>query len=44
MVDSYVLCQIMDQPLKLMEIHLKALGLFMTCYDETEISVSPPVS
>jgi hypothetical protein len=44
MVDSYVMCQIMDQPLKLMEIRLKARGLFMTRYDETEIIVSPPVS
>jgi hypothetical protein len=35
MVDFHVMYQIMDYPLKLMEICLKTLGLFMTRYDET---------
>jgi hypothetical protein len=35
MVDSHIMCQFMDYPLKLMKICLKTLGLFTTCYDET---------
>jgi hypothetical protein len=44
MVDFHVMCQIMDYPLKLMEICLRTLGLFMARYDESQISVSSPVS
>jgi hypothetical protein len=35
MVDFHVMCQIIDYLLKLMGICLKALGLFMTYYDQT---------
>jgi hypothetical protein len=36
--------KLMDYPLKLMEICLKTLGLFMAHYDEIQISVSSLVS
>jgi hypothetical protein len=35
MVDFHVMSQIIDYPLKLMEIFLMTLGLFMARYDET---------
>jgi hypothetical protein len=34
MIDFHVIYQIMDYPLKLMEICLKTLGLFIARYDE----------